>query len=84
MPVYPTGWSTEALVPCSHCNANDQGPEAGICHRNLTGNGDSCWTCTEAAHGGKVGILRGSVLSASGVLKRTPCSYCDGKGYVRV
>ena len=34
MPVHSTGFSGEAVVPCSHCNANEDGPEAGICHRN--------------------------------------------------
>jgi len=30
MSVHPTGFSGEAVVPCSHCNANEEGPEAGI------------------------------------------------------
>ena len=83
MPVHTTGRGGQAIAPCSHCNANDQGPEAGICHRNLTGNGDSCWDCTTATHG-NLGLLKGSIMSGVGALKRTPCSYCGGKGYTRI
>lgn len=85
MPVHQTGFSGEAIVPCAHCNANDKGQEAGICHRNVTGNGDACYTCLTAANGGaRVGVLTVGVMSALGGLRRIPCSYCDSKGYRRV
>jgi hypothetical protein len=90
MPVYPTGFSGEAVVPCSHCNANEQGPEPGICHRNpLEANSKqstSCSRCRNAAHGegGRVGLLSTGLLAAFGYLHQTPCSYCSGKGYTKV
>ena len=83
MPVHQTGFSGEAIVPCSHCNANDQGPEGGICHRNSSG--DVCSRCLTAANAGKsVGILVRVAAIATGVSQRIQCSYCDGKGYRRV
>lgn len=81
MSSYPVQFINVAVVPCSHCNINGNGSEPGICHRNLTGNGDSCWTCTSATHGANTGIIMGTILSAIGELRRTPCSYCDGNGY---
>jgi hypothetical protein len=82
MPVHQTGFSGEAIVPCSHCNANDKGPEAGICHRNSP---DACIRCLTAANGGKsLGILMRVAASATGVSQGIQCSYCDGKGYRRV
>ena len=85
MPVHQTGFSGQAIVPYSHCNANDQGPEAGICHRNVAGSGDACYQCIITANDGKhIGIIKGGLLSAVGGLRQIPCSYCDGKGYRRV
>lgn len=91
MPVYPTGFSSVAVVPCSHCNGNDQGPEAGICHRNRFGmntrDNPACERCIDAYHK-KQGLLgslvRDVVLGVTGGLHQIPCSYCEGKGYVKV
>ena len=82
MPVHQTGFSGEAVVPCSHCNANDEGPEAGICHRNTFGSGAACGRCLNEADVG--GFLGAVVAGATGISHRIPCSYCDGKGYRRV
>ena len=91
MPVHSTGFSGEAVVPCSHCNANEDGPEAGICHRNpFVGNvitGPACSRCIQAAEGeaGIVGTLvRNSVMVATGHANQVPCRFCHGKGYVKV
>lgn len=85
MPVHQTGLSGEAIVPCSHCNANDKGPEAGICHRHFFGDGRACIQCTKAANDGKLpGVLAGAVAAKLGMLNQLPCSFCDGKGYRRV
>lgn len=90
MPVHPTGFSGQAVVPCSHCNANDQGPEAGICHRNpFSGNVitvTACNRCIEAAegHAGIVGsVVRMAVMALSGQAVQVPCSFCHGKGYLK-
>jgi hypothetical protein len=83
MPVHQTGWNGEAIVPCSHCNANDKGPEAGICHRSLFGSEVSCIECKEKA-GYPLGFVSAIVTSATGIGKQIPCSYCDGKGYRRL
>lgn len=89
MPVHQTGFTGEALVPCSHCNANDQGPEAGICHR-VWGGGNSiddisCGACLRAANDGqKVGFAKTFLLGALGKLHQLPCAQCEGKGYRRV
>ncbi len=92
MPVYPTGFSGDAVVPCSHCNANDCGPEPGICHRNPfrsnTVHDPACGHCVNVANKtqGKfiTGLLAGAVSAVSGNALQTPCSYCGGKGYVKV
>lgn len=92
MPVYPTGLGNEAIVPCSHCNPNDQGPEAGICHRNTFGNRSTasaaCAKCLKATEGFPDGFIGGALGAAMSAIKgdatRTPCSYCSGRGYVKV
>ena len=89
MPVHQTGFTGEALVPCSHCNANDQGPEAGICHRAWGGANSiddmSCGACLRAANDGKrVGITKTVLLAAAGGLHQLPCVHCEGTGYRRV
>jgi hypothetical protein len=82
MPVHQTGFSGQAVVPCSHCNANDEGPEAGICHRHIINDGRACIQCTDEANNGKhVGVLVRTLAGAFGALSQVPCSHCDGKGY---
>lgn len=92
MPVFPTGFTGDAVVPCSHCNANDRGPEAGICHRNPfhsnTIDAPACGHCINVANetqGTLILAALGAVASAvSGKIHQTPCSFCGGKGYVKV
>jgi hypothetical protein len=85
MPVHQTGFSGQAVVPCSHCNANDRGPEAGICHRHILGEGHACYQCQKAANGGTLpGVFSRALLGAVGALDQIPCSHCGGKGYRRV
>ena len=86
MPVYPTGFSGEAVVPCSHCNVGDGGPEPGICHRNpfLGNTTDSlaCSSCIAAAQGSwrATDMLAGSIVYG----RQIPCRLCNGKGYIKV
>jgi hypothetical protein len=85
MPVHQTGFSGQAVVPCSHCNANDKGPEAGICHRNRFGGGVACSACMAAAKGVEsIGVWDAFVIGATRERFQIPCSHCDGKGYRRV
>ena len=90
MPVHQTGFTGEAVVPCSHCNVNDGGPEAGICHRGSLGSNSPqdgpCSLCLNTAYGdgGRVGILKALRLGVLGHGYRTPCSYCAAKGYVKL
>jgi hypothetical protein len=94
MPIYPTGITGEAVAPCSHCNANEQGPEPGICHRNPFSrrknsiDSPCCSECLHAAHGNtKLGLstsVDAAVTAVSGGARQIPCSYCNGRGYVRV
>ena len=69
-----------SVVPCSHCNSKDNGPEPGICHRNFTGNNTmndaACAPCMNATGRGFIGQMANTL--------RTPCSYCDGTGYRRL
>ena len=82
MPVHQTGFSGRAVVPCSHCNANDEGPEAGICHRHVFRDGRACYPCTKAANGGELpGVIARTLLFAVGELNQVACSHCDGTGY---
>jgi hypothetical protein len=84
MPVYPTGFSNQAVIPCSHCNSNDQGTEPGICRRGLLGGGDdACLICRKVAYG-NTSFLDKLALNATGMYKQTPCSYCDGQGYKKI
>jgi hypothetical protein len=92
MPVYPTGLSGGAVVPCSHCNTNERGPEPGICHRNRFDdnsiNAACCNKCLRAAHGDNTPNL-GSVVDAllsgaTGEAGQISCSYCNGRGYLKV
>jgi hypothetical protein len=85
MPVHQTGLSGQAVVPCSHCNANDEGPEAGICHRHIFGEGRACYQCQAAANNGTLpGVFSRALAGVFGVLNQIPCSHCEGKGYRRV
>lgn len=85
MPVHQTGFSGQAVVPCSHCNSNDQGPEAGICHRHVFQDGRACYDCQSAANGGQLaGHIERTVLWVVGQLNQVPCSHCDGKGYRKI
>lgn len=91
MPVYPTGFGSHAVVPCSHCNARDEGPDPGICHRNRFGTNavtdQPCSQCIDAAHGstGFLGALvRSAAIAALGEGDRVPCRYCDGTGYKKL
>lgn len=91
MPVFPTGLGNTAIVPCSHCNVNDQGPEAGICHRNMVQNNtiddQPCSKCSDAKFGPSGlfgGIIRGIVVGVSGQSRQVQCCYCNGKGYVKI
>jgi hypothetical protein len=86
MPVHQTGRTGQAIVPCSHCNANDEGPEAGICHRHpIIQDGRPCFVCLKAANGGKrVGVFARTLMGELGALNQIPCSYCDAKGYRRI
>jgi hypothetical protein len=86
MPVYPTGFSGEAVVPCSHCNAGEHGPDPGICHRNPFGDNSAdtpaCSRCVMASNGssGVLDTLAGSIFYGL----QTPCRFCNGKGYIKV
>ena len=83
MPVYPTSRGGQAVVPCSHCNAGDNGPEPGICHRNTFQNNTiesvACSKCSQAK-----GLLDSIIVGATGVGRQIPCRQCEGKGYRRV
>lgn len=86
MPIQQTGWSGEVVVPCSHCNSNDNGPEAGICHRGLDGR-RGCKDCLRAhtkKSDEKGGIIKALILVAGGYLERIPCSHCKAIGYRKV
>lgn len=90
MAVYPTGLGGNAVVPCSHCNPSEGGPEAGICHRAMGRNSIDnlpCNPCVAAKHGslGVLGsLVRRAALDLGGHARLVPCSYCDGKGYAKV
>lgn len=81
MPVIPLQPLAGAAVPCSHCNAGNQGPEAGICHRGLPFSNDascdSCLTCVQT-NKPSAGLAKRLIVAGLG---RTPCSFCGGKGY---
>ena len=92
MPVHPTGLGGSAVVPCSHCNARDEGPDPGICHRNRFGSNtiddQPCGRCMEATHGqppGLIGsLLLGATVAVTGEGDRIQCSYCSGTGYRKI
>lgn len=86
---YPIEASESMVVPCSHCNSGDNGPEPGICHRSSWGRNtrddQSCHRCDDAAGYVPRGAA-GKVLAAAmmGVAQpAVPCSYCEGTGYKR-
>ncbi len=79
--------SNENVVSCSHCNSNDDGPEAGICHNGLD-RSRACKTCLKI-HNTKtgndnIGLFKAVTMVAAGYLSKIPCSFCDGKGYRKI
>jgi hypothetical protein len=86
MPVHSTGLGGSAVVPCPHCNANDEGPDPGVCHRNRLGNNSisdgPCSPCTRASTGNDsfFGTVAEMILNAD----RVPCRQCGGSGYRKI
>lgn len=85
MAVINTGLTGGAVVPCSHCNSQDNGPEPGICHRGTISFGTACSKCAEAYYEGEnISFMRALGIMASGQLQQVQCSFCEGNGYKRI
>ena len=86
MPVHSTGVGGSAVVPCPHCNARDEGPDPGICHRNRLGNNTisdgPCSPCARAFTG--VEWFPAVVAGITGNVDRVPCDQCNGTGYRKI
>ena len=86
MGVHQTGWTGQVVVPCSHCNSNDEGPEAGICHRGYWNKNDTlddiaCRKCLEAEYGEDMTFKEYIKERLSGMMTQISCRKCDGTGY---